>query len=255
MKIYYFDKKNFKKIFNKKRNVTAFLAVLLLAVCAGAYGVWGDDSAVTASMEENAELLAYVTDCGNPKNGGVSLVFMTDENTDINLLAETMQILKDNQIKATFFVTGRFAENHSDLVQHLWENGCEIGTSGYEAISPGNLDYGENLTSLEKATTIIRNITNHAVLFYSPPFGVLEEDIYKAVNESDLTFVLAGVDSLDWDDVSTEAIISTVLGSVEKGSIISLHPTKMTNMGLQTIINEIKGLKLKFLTVSENIGD
>ena len=82
----------------------------------------------------------------------------------------------------------------------------------------------------------------------------MEEDIYKAVNESDLTFVLAGVDSMDWDDVSAEAIIGAVLAKAEKGSIISLHPTDMTNLGLQTIINELKGLHLKFLTVSENVG-
>ncbi len=59
---------------------------------------------------------------------------------------------------------------------------------------------------------------------------------------------------MDWDDVSAEAIIGAVLAKAEKGSIISLHPTDMTNLGLQTIINELKGLHLKFLTVSENVG-
>ena len=243
--------------YNKKKIFTVVLAVLLFAVCAGAY--WeqsgkADENAVKASLEENARLLAYVTEAGNPKNGGVSLIFMVDENSDVDILAETMQILKDNQIKATFFMTGKFAEAHGDIAQSLWQRGCEIGVSGYEAVSPANLDYGENLAALEKATTVIRGITGEAVRFYSPPFGVLEEDIYKAVNESDLTFVLAGVDSMDWDDVSAEAIIGAVLAKAEKGSIISLHPTDMTNLGLQTIINELKGLHLKFLTVSENVG-
>ncbi|MGI5824909.1 MAG: polysaccharide deacetylase family protein [Bacillota bacterium] len=245
MRMFYIDKGKMRAVFS---------AVFVLALCVGAWAVNVGDETVTTAARDNTELLAHVTSAGNPKNSGVSLLFSVDENTDINTLAETMQILADNKIKATFFLTGKFAEKHADVVLSMQEFGHEIGVSGYEAVSPGNLDYAENLTSLEKASTVIRNITNQAAKYYSPPFGVLEEDIYNAVNESELTFVLAGVDSLDWDDVSTEAVISTVLTKAEKGSLISLHSTEMTNLGLQTIINELKGLKLKFLTVSENVG-
>ena len=244
MRILYFDKKNIRLIAS-----VAFVCLICL-------GAWvareQDDAAMTAA--EDSGSFSRVVDIGEAKNDAVSLMFMVDENTDNSLLAETMQVLSDNDIRATFFITGKFAENHKDVVLSLTDYGHEIGVSGYEAVSPANLDYGENMAALEKATTVIRNITGSAVHLYSPPFGVLEEDIYKAVNESELKYILAGVDSLDWDDVSTEAIISTVLTKVEKGSLISFHATEMTNRGLQTIINEIKGLKLKFLPVGENIA-
>lgn len=244
MRILYFDKKNIRLI--------ASVAFVCL-ICLGAWVARDqDDTAMTAA--EDSGSFSRVVDIGEAKNDAVSLMFIVDENTDNSLLAETMQVLSDNDIRATFFITGKFAENHKDVVLSLTDYGHEIGVSGYEAVSPANLDYGENMAALEKATTVIRNITGNAVRLYSPPFGVLEEDIYKAVNESELKYILAGVDSLDWDDVSTEAIISTVLTKVEKGSLISFHATEMTNRGLQTIINEIKGLKLKFLPVGENIA-
>ena len=243
MKIFYIDGAKLRSFFS---------LLFVMTVIIGALALDSGDEAMPASAVDE-ELLAHVVSSGNPANSAVSLIFMADENTDVNILAETMQILSDNKIRATFFVTGKFAENHQDILQSLTECGHEIGVSGYEAVSPANLDYGENLVALEKATTVIRNATGNSVHLYSPPYGALETDIYKAVNESDLKFVLAGVDSLDWDDVSTEAIISTVLTKAEKGSLIGFHPTEMTNLGMQTIINELKGLRLDFMTVSENL--
>ena len=246
MRIFYIDKAKLKSFCS-----VAFVMLL----CVGALAVEAREPAVTTAGVQDENLLAHVVSSGDPSKSAVSMMFMADENTDVNLLAETMQILTDNKLKATFFVSGKFAESHKDMVQSMAESGFEIGVSGYEAVSPANLDYGENLAALEKAVTTIRNATGQAVSLYSPPYGVLETDIYKAVNEMGLKFILAGVDSQDWDDVSTEAIISTVLTKAEKGSLICFHSTEMNNRGMQTIIHERKGLKLKELPVSQNIGE
>ncbi len=245
MRIFYIDKAKLKSFGS---------IVFIMLLCIGALAVEAQEPAVTTAGVQDEELLSHVVSAGDPAKSAVSMMFMADENTDVNLLAETMQILADNKIKATFFLSGKFAESHGDMVQSMAESGHEIGVSGYEAVSPANLDYGENLAALEKADTAIRSITGQAVQLYSPPYGVLETDIYKAVNEMGMTFILAGVDSQDWDDVSTEAIISAVLTKAEKGSLICFHPTQMTNLGMQTIINELKGLKLKVLPVGENIS-
>lgn len=239
--------------FNKAKLKSILSMVFIVAVCIGLM-VFDSSEELASPAGMEADLLKYVVSSGEKKNSAVSLMFMVDENTDIGILSETIGILADNKIKATFFVTGKFAESQSDIMKQLTANGHEIGVSGYEAVSPANLDYSENLAALEKATTVIRNTTGNSVKLYSPPYGVLETDIYKAANEQELKYILASVDSMDWDDVSTEAIISTVLNQAEKGSFISFHPTQMTNLGMQTIINELKGLGLGFMTISENLS-
>lgn len=239
--------------FNGNKIKTGLAMVLIMAVCVGLTVFDSQRFTAPAGVEQN--LLKYVESSGNKKNSAVSLMFMVDENTDIGILTEALKIFSDNKIHNTFFVTGRFAENHPEMIVKLAAEGHEIGISGYEAVSPGNLDYSENLISLEKSAAVIRNITGNSVKLYSPPFGVLETDIYKAVNEQELKYILGGVDSMDWDDVSTEAIISNVLAEVEKGSFVVFHATDITNLGMQTIINEIKGLGLGFMPIGENLPE
>ncbi len=234
---------------------TVVSALFLAALCVGGWSVYGSEEPVPAAAERDAELLSRVTRRGDPARDAVSLLFLVDESTDADVLAETRQILADNRVFATFFLTGKFAEAHGDLTRALRKDGHELGICGYEAVSPGNLDYGENLAALEKSCTVLRGITGETPRLYTSPYGELNSDIYEAVKDAGLTFVLAEVDARDWEDSSTEAIVSTALTEAGKGSFINLRSTSLTNLGLQTIFNELRGLRLDFLTVSANCGD
>lgn len=234
---------------------TLVSALFLAALCVGGWSVYGGEEPVPAAAERDAELLNRVTRRGDPAENAVSLLFLVDETTDAEALAETRQILSDNQVPATFFLTGKFAEAHEELIRDLRRDGHELGICGYEAVSPGNLDYGENLAALEKATTVLRGITGETPRLYTSPYGELNTGLYEAVKNAGLTFVLAETDAQDREDTSTEAMVSTVLTEADKGGFINLRSTKLTNLGLQTIFNELRELRLDFLTVSANCGD
>ncbi len=212
-----------------------------------------EDEERLAAEEHMAGLLQQVTGQGNPEHQAVSFMVMIDENTDTTYIPKMLQIFADHDVEASFFVTGRFAENNKDLLKGILARKHELGNHSYSSISPSNLDIGENSVAIEKTYDAIREATGAKTKLYSPPYGVLEDDVMTAVKHYDMIYVLAGIDSLDWKDVTPEEIIGQVLRQAKAGSIVSIHPTKNTVEALPTLLKELQAKDLKFMTISDQI--
>lgn len=86
-------------------------------------------------------------------------------------------ILKRQNIKATFFINGTFAEKNKDLVKKIDENGHEIGIHSYTHRKINELSLSEFSRELRKAKEIIERIIDKKVMGYrAPAFSFDEKD-------------------------------------------------------------------------------
>jgi len=81
-----------------------------------------------------------------------------------------LNLLEQHQVKATFFVLGRVAEQHPDLIKQIASAGHEIGCHGYSHQFLYKLSPAELRAELKKSKDLLAELSNQEVVSFRAPF-------------------------------------------------------------------------------------
>lgn len=96
-----------------------------------------------------------------------------------------LRLLRKHRIKATFFVTGYFAEREPGLVRQIMKEGHEIASHSYKDVSHYDLSPDEMKRSVERADRIIRSITGKKPAgFRTPQFSITPAMLKAIIRQS-----------------------------------------------------------------------
>ena len=182
------------------------------------------------------------------KNSGyVALTCNVDLGWETEYVQGILDVLKKEDVKITFNVTGRWAEKNQEMLLKIKSEGHEIGNHGHRHLDYSKLSYEENLEQIKTSKKIIEDIINEETKFFQAPAGSFGEGTMKAANELGYTSIKWDVDTIDWNNrKEPEVIIERVKKKdIKDGSIVLMHPTYATTQCLDDIIQIIrdKGLK------------
>jgi peptidoglycan/xylan/chitin deacetylase (PgdA/CDA1 family) len=177
--------------------------------------------------------------------------------------------LDKSKVKATFFITGRWAKNNPDLVKVISEAGHQIENHGYSHPHPDRLSVKSNQEEIKKTEEIIFNITGKKTSCYAPPYGEKGITGLKAAEELGYSTILWTLDTVDWRSESTPGIIAKRVLDPERktgikpnkcGAIVLMHPKENTLKALPLILFQLaqEGYSLKTineLITLDNTGD
>lgn len=170
---------------------------------------------------------------------------------DIDLILQT---LSKNEVKATFFMVGDWAQKFPDAVKKIHESGNEIANHSETHPHVNNLNYEKNVEQIEKCSEIIKQITGNGTSLYRGPYGEYNDTVVKASNDSKHIMVQWSIDTLDYNGLSGEQMWERIEPKLENGSIILMHNgTENTALSLDMIIKNIKQKGYNLVTVSELI--
>ena len=169
-----------------------------------------------------------------------------------------LDILKENDCKATFFVLGYNFKRYGDAVTREYNEGHEIGIHGYSHKFYTNKDRntGEELglgiegTREEIVTTynMLRELYVEPSNIVRPPGGKITNEIIENLNYS---FILWSVDTRDWESRNKDKIKEEILNNIEEGSIILLHDIHECSVdAVEELLPELTK-EYRFVTVSE----
>lgn len=156
-----------------------------------------------------------------------------------------LQILKDNDVKATFFVCGYWIDKYPDEVKKIIADGHDVGNHGNTHAHGAKLNLEENKQEILKAHDKVKNLTGNEMILFRPPYGEYNNTVIKAAHEVNYYPIQWDVDSLDWKELGADHELNHVLNhkKLGSGSIILFHnDAKYTPQVLDQII---KGLKQK----------
>ncbi|MDR3288228.1 MAG: polysaccharide deacetylase family protein [Peptococcaceae bacterium] len=177
-------------------------------------------------------------------------------------LPDILQILKTEQARVTFFVTGRWAKNHPELLKQMAAEGHEIENHGYRHPHPDNLSLEANQEELQKTESVIQEILGYQTKYYAPPYGESGPSGLRAAAESGYITTLWTLDTIDWKPESTpERITQRVVEPAVRfgvqpdrcGAIILMHPKENTVKALPGILIQLKKEGFRFITLDELI--
>jgi polysaccharide deacetylase family sporulation protein PdaB len=165
-----------------------------------------------------------------------------------------IDILKNNGVKATFFLSGPWVKQYPDIPKRIKEDGHEIGSHGYRHINLSNLSKSEIKDEMSKAQNNIKEVTGVDVNLIRTPNGDFNDQVIEAAHECSYEVIQWGTDSLDWMNPGVNNIIDRVSKKVHPGDIILMHASdtcKQTTEALPVVIQNLKSQGYEFVTVSE----
>lgn len=151
----------------------------------------------------------------------VALTFDTAWGADKTL--KILEILKEYNVGATFFMVGFWVEEYPEMVKAINDQGIEIGT--HSNTHPDFTTLGESQMQLELTTSInlIKNITGKEVNLFRAPYGAYNNTMINVASDLNLKTIQWDVDTLDWQGLSGVEICERVMSKVKNGSIILNH--------------------------------
>lgn len=167
---------------------------------------------------------------------------------------EIIEILKQNNVYATFFAVGTWADKYEEQVKMISEAGHQVGNHSNNHAHVNNLSYDANILDMKKCNEKIQNITGNEVKFYRGPYGEYNNIVIKAAENLNMKVIQWDVDTLDYTGKTPDEMCERIRKNIRNGSIILMHnDTEHTAKGLQQIIDEIKNLGYEIVPLEELI--
>jgi peptidoglycan/xylan/chitin deacetylase (PgdA/CDA1 family) len=145
-----------------------------------------------------------------------------------------LDLLKQENIKATFFCLGSQAFEHPDLLTAISNEGHKIGTHG--------MFHQDGFFTLNSAyiSNVIKSEHYFRTRFYRPPYGRTKPAQFKQLKKMGYTIVFWSCLTYDFDaKFSSENRINLIKKNTKPGAIFVFHDNKKAVKNLQT---ELPGL-------------
>ena len=171
-----------------------------------------------------------------------------------NDIDKILEILKDNNVKITFFIVGDWIEKYPEAVKKIYEAGHEIGTHSDTHPHVNSLSYEENVKELENSNKKIENITGTRTNLYRTPYGEYNQTVIEAGQDSGYYTIQWSLDTLDYTGLTGDEMWNRIKDKISSGDIILMHNgTEHTSESLDKIIKNIKEKNLEVVKISELI--
>ncbi|MDX8047314.1 polysaccharide deacetylase family protein [Gracilibacillus sp. S3-1-1] len=190
---------------------------------------------------------------GNTDYSSIALTFNISHGDE--QVIPILERLQTEGVRATFFVSGEWAERHPDILEQIAEGKHEIGMLGYQYQSYVEQETEAVRADLMKAKDTFTKLGHEDVYLLRAPNGHLNEDIIDIAENQGLKVIHWSVNPNDWENPGTDKITNHLLKNVNNGDIVLLHASdsvKQTEKALGKVIPEIKSNQT-FLTISELI--
>lgn len=202
-------------------------------------------------------IIALLSTCVNPQVNRDSKFFVSltfDDGPYTHSTEQILEILKKYNIKATFFVVGKHAEKHPEIVNKIYLDGHTIGLHGYNHIDYTKLSKKQILSELRKAKKVVEDIIGKGkVKYFRPPAGKANELVYQCCLEENLKLVLWTFYPLDYGEKDRNKLLARIkTHKFDKYEIMLLHNgVPVTISVLEEIVKFITSRGGKFITLDQ----
>lgn len=216
------------------------------------------------SAPENTYSQSYVVERGESGRREVALTF--DAGEGAGAAVEILDFLSENNIKASFGLTGEWAREHPELVQRMVDEGHHLfnhtdshlswtgaSTSG-EVLGPEG-----RLAELEGAERAVYDETGYSMKpFFRPPYGDYDIDGLKLLKEQGYEYTLWWTcDSLGWNGATAAEVVERCGPDADgggPGAIILMHVTQEEDyLALDELVAAYDAEGYDFVTMEEMI--
>ena len=190
---------------------------------------------------------------GNKEKPYVYLTF--DGGYEAGYTEKILEVLKQNNVKATFFITGHYLNTSSDIVKRMIDEGHIVGNHTVNHKSMPDIDNDTIKKEVMDLHTAVYEKFGYEMKYIRPPKGEYSERTIDYTNSLGYKTVMWSFAYDDWDENKQgreEYGKKKILDNVHNGEVILLHSTSKDNSNiLDYCIKEIKNMGYEFKSLDE----
>ncbi|OZU87743.1 delta-lactam-biosynthetic de-N-acetylase [Virgibacillus indicus] len=195
---------------------------------------------------------AYYADFSGEKN--IYLTF--DNGYEQGYTADILNVLKKEDVPATFFVTGHYVKSEPELVKRMAEEGHIIGNHSYHHPDFSVMTMDAMKEELETLEAAVAKVSNQKELKYlRPPRGIFNEQTLKWSNDLGYIHVFWSIAFADWNvdkQKGWKYAYDQIMAQIHPGAIVLLHTVSSDNAeSLQKLITELKKQGYSFKSLDD----
>ncbi len=238
--------------------LTSMLATLSAAAAAAGLAVGGYHY---AAMWPESQIFGRTILAGRDPN---EYALTYDDGPNDACTEQLLDVLARHNVRATFFLIGRFVRERRDLTRCIHAAGHLIGNHTFT--HPRLIYSSPSRVRAELAATsaIIEDATGAKVRYFRPPHGARRPDVLRVARDLGLTPVMWNVSSYDWTTTNPETILATLEKGIRRnrergrGSNLLLHDGSQAGIGQDrsasvsataNLLARVKDQSVRFVTV------
>jgi len=185
------------------------------------------------------------------------VVYLTfDEGYENGFTPTILDVLKENNVKAAFFITGDYIRRSPDLVQRMADEGHIIGNHSMRHPEFPTLNDTELFTEITELAEKYEALTGKKMdPFFRPPAGKYSEQVLYLTRKLGYRTIFWSLAYADWDTKNQpgkEVAYQHVIDNYHNGAIILLHAVSESNtQALDSIIKELIAQGYRFGSLYE----
>jgi peptidoglycan-N-acetylglucosamine deacetylase len=174
---------------------------------------------------------------GSPSSKQIALTY--DDGPNDPHTFKLLDVLAKDDVRATFFLIGRYVERRPDIVRDLLKAGHAIGN--HTLTHPSLALTGEVQTriQLEECQRAVQDATGESPRLFRPPFGARQPHTLPITRSLGLAPVMWNVTSWDWKVPPAAKIVETCNRRISGGAVVLMHDGSHLGFGAdrwQTVV-------------------
>ena len=182
-----------------------------------------------------------------------------DAGSDAKAVSPILAELKRRNVKATFFLTGKFCERYPKECKAIADTGMEIGNHSYSHPQFTKLSDADIKRQLERAETAIRKACGRgAKPLFRFPYGAENAHVRAIVARCGYQSIYWSLDSQDAfrEEKSANFVVNRYAKKLRGGQISLMHVSSLGSAhALPRVFAQLEKLGLKQVPVSEIVRD
>lgn len=167
-----------------------------------------------------------------------------------------LKVLREEEVKATFFLVGNEVKKYPDLARAIAEEGHEIGNHTFSHCRLNGMKFHTLSQEIDETTDLIQRTTGVSTRLFRPPYARVTVALLRYAFRYRITIVLWSIDSRDSFEGASPLKMRYEIRSVGPGDILLLHEDyPHTVEALQGIVHDLKAKNLNFTTVNEWVNE
>lgn len=160
-------------------------------------------------------------------------IFLTfDEGYENGYTSQILDVLKEKEVPAVFFVTYDYASKNPDLIQRMIDEGHVVGNHSYSHPSMPMLTPQEMEDEIDKLDSYVEETFSYDMSLFRPPMGEFSEQSLAVTDSCGYESVFWSFAYSDWDvdnQPDESSSLTKLTSHLHDGAIYLLHAVSKTN--------------------------
>jgi len=176
-------------------------------------------------LSEQVDLNSVITRFEELKDSYVLTIECETSNSDID---EIVELLDTYNVKASFFVTGIWAEKYKDDIRLIESKGHDICCHGFTHLKLSTIDNGRIKEELKRFRTVVSDCLDknewNGYNYFRAPYNENNKNIITNAGEQGYYIFNDEINALDWkNDISNDEVLNNIKNNLLPGDILTLH--------------------------------